>query len=353
MGLLGRIDGGVMSNQLPRIMAEVTNRPLLCTPDYAEAVFTVLSSRSGLTSGTPAGDFKAREAETSAPAGVAVIPIIGSLTHRAGNLDAQSGMRSYQSISQDLDAALADTSIKRIVLEIDSPGGAVMGAFDLADKIYAARGQKEIIALVDGLACSAGYLLASQAGKIYATQTSMTGSIGVVMMHLDRSKQLQKEGIKPTFIFRGDRKIDGSQALPLSGDAKRDLQASIDEAYDMFVSAVSRGRGLSHKAIQDTQAGVFGVNKALEVRLIDGISTRNQVINGAFGDAPLALSSATRMSVNYKNLPAMFSADTDPDTAPKVTSKPDAIEKAELAPERTVMSAGEMARSLRRARFGV
>ncbi len=266
---------------LSRIAAELANKPLLCLPEYAETMVSFLGERIGVNAaGLQSGDFAARPASAAAPSGAAIIPVIGSLTHRASQLDAESGLRSYQAIGEELDAAMADNSVETIFLEFDTPGGTVSGAFDLADKIHAATKQKRVIAFVDGRCCSAGYLLASQASEIWATQTSEIGSIGVVMIHMDRSQQLGVQGVKPTFLFRGARKIDGTSALPLSAEAKASFEARIGEVYDMFVAAVARGRKMTPQAVTGTDAAVYSATAALAGGLINGIKSREKVLTG-------------------------------------------------------------------------
>ncbi|MEW6778197.1 MAG: hypothetical protein AB1405_18010, partial [Bdellovibrionota bacterium] len=94
---------------------------------------------------------------------VGVIDIFGTLTQRNTGLDAFSGLTSYESLSREFNALLKDPAIGAIVLNVDSPGGEVAGAFDLADEIFQARGKKPILAFAHDLAASAAYLLASSA----------------------------------------------------------------------------------------------------------------------------------------------------------------------------------------------
>ena len=186
-----------MAGLLPHIAAEVLNCPLLCTPDYAEAMVGALGGRISLdVSPQSAGGFDYRERNAAAPAeydvvnGVAHIPIIGSLTHRGSNLSAASGLHGYNAVQAKIDAALSDRDVSSILLEMDSPGGSVAGAFDFADWLHAQKGRKRIIALAKDQMASAAYLIGSQADEVWMTQTAMVGSIGVMLVHVDRSKAL-------------------------------------------------------------------------------------------------------------------------------------------------------------------
>ena len=103
--------------------------------------------------------------------GIAVIEIAGTLVHRGAWIGQSSGLTSYEGIAAQLQAALADPSVRGIALDIDSVGGEVAGAFDLADRIRAARAQKPVNAFVAEHALSAGYVLASQADRIILPRT--------------------------------------------------------------------------------------------------------------------------------------------------------------------------------------
>lgn len=275
-----------MSRYLHLVASEVLNKPLLVQQSFAESFFAFLGDRIGLDTREMSGDgFKAGSPSFSAATGVAFVPVMGSLTHRASWLEAECGMRSYESIGRELDAAADNPDIQVIAMEVDSPGGTVAGAFDLADKVKAISERKPVLVYVNDLAASAAYLLASQGTKIFGSQTAMVGSIGVVMAHVDRSKQLEMDGIKPTFLYRGARKIDGNSALPLSDEARDSFQKGIDEAYDMFVSAVVRGRDMTAEQVRETEAGVFGMREAMQIGMADAIMSKDEFLQHAINEA--------------------------------------------------------------------
>ena len=119
----------------------------MCTPDYAETVMAVLSDRLNIDQGMFTASEKPKEAsESMVSNGVYHLPILGSMVHRGGALDAASGIQSYQAIQANLQEALDNPQVKSIMLEMDSPGGSVAGAFDLRDFIMEAKEQKPIYA---------------------------------------------------------------------------------------------------------------------------------------------------------------------------------------------------------------
>ena len=176
--------------------------------------------------------------------GITVIEIAGTLVHRGAWIGQSSGLTSYEGIAAQLQAAIADPAIRGIALDIDSFGGEVAGAFDLADRIRAARAQKPVQAFVADHALSAAYVLASQADRITLPRTGAVGSIGVVAMHSDMSGALDQKGIAVTLIHAGARKVD---ANPYPASAL------------MFASfGGDPGQGLRVVGPTLAQAGAFG-----------------------------------------------------------------------------------------------
>jgi len=250
----------------------IFNKPHLCTPEYAETVLAVVGGKFGLEEGAFSNQSEAKDTkEQNVNNGVLTIPILGSMVHRGSTLDAMSGINSYQSIQASIQEGLDNPEVKQILLDIDSPGGSVAGAFDLKDFILEAKEQKPIFALANDTMASAAYLIGSAATKVFATQTANVGSIGVVAMHMDRSEQNKKEGLKPTFIFAGDFKTAGNPHEPLKGEALEYIQESVMESYEMFVNTVAENRGIGVQTIRDTEARTFKGSKAQEIGLVDDV----------------------------------------------------------------------------------
>ena len=257
----------------------VFNKPLMVTQDYAETIAVVLSDRLNLDAEglQIKSDAKDQRVVTTSK-GVAVIPIVGSMSHRATGIEAMSGMTSYTTLQKQFEAAFNDPKVGSILMDIDSPGGSVAGAFDFRDYLMSKKGTKPVYALARDAMCSAAYLIGSTADKVYATQTARVGSIGVVAMHTDASGKMEKEGLKPTFISAGKFKTAGNPYEKLEGEKLKYLQDSVDESYDMFINAVADARGIDKKAIRDTEARVYGGKKAVEIGLADGIRTYESVL---------------------------------------------------------------------------
>jgi signal peptide peptidase SppA len=199
--------------------------------------------------------------------GIAVVPVMGTLM-RGMFFD------DYADLQEAFDAVMNDPSVRGVVMDIDSPGGDADGAFDLADHIFQARGEKPIYALANSQATSAAYALGSSADKFFGTRNAIVGSIGVYAMHVDRSKANEKQGLSVTEISAGKHKLDLSRNKPLSATGKQTLQRLVDMTMTQFVDTVSRNRGLSEEAIRSQEAAVFlGPDEGKAQGLLEGPGT--------------------------------------------------------------------------------
>ena len=215
--------------------------------------------------------------------GTLFVPVKGMLVHDYGYVIGD-WLTGYTYIAKAFERGMADPDVKRIAMVISSGGGEVAGNFDLVDKLFAYRGQKPIQAFVNEAAYSAAYSLASVADIISMTRTAGVGSIGVVTAHMDMSAMMEKVGVKITFIYAGDHKVDGNAYTALPEDVKKRMQARIDSMYDIFVSTVARNRGLDEKAVRDTEALTFSAADALTVGLADEVLAFDEAVAAFSGE---------------------------------------------------------------------
>lgn len=292
-------------SQLLHIADRVLNRPLAILPEKLALIASVLEGRIGidatefkrlefseaLRNGPDASRFvgQGEMVDPNNPRsgikykisnGVAIIPVLGSLVNRGAWIGASSGMTSYEGLGFQLMDAAANPKVKSILLDIDSPGGEAVGAFEMADRVRAVAKSKPVVAVVNGMAASAAYAIASAATQIVGTSSSVSGSIGVVLMHADYSNFLHQKGIKPTLIHAGAHKVDGNPYEPLSESVHADLQAEVDKFYSLFVSGVAKGRKgrMTEKAIRSTEARTYIGEAALEAGLVDAIGSFETVL---------------------------------------------------------------------------
>lgn len=299
-----------------RIAAHFFNRPLLLTPTSARTIGSFILSRFDARKGGGGDDRPIEEVQGFRPQtkedgsvvfhsprssrfvgeyrsgpdgrptpyrvtqdGTAIISIIGELVNRGAWIGASSGLVSYEGIRHQLLTAARDPNVSTVLLDLETPGGEAVGAFEVASVVRQVREQKPVLAVVNGMAASAGYAIASGATRIVSIPSGLSGSIGVVMMHLDLSAYLETEGVKPTLIFAGKHKVDGNAFEPLPESVRSAFQADIDQFYGMFVETVAAGRkGLAEQAIRNTEANVYLGADAVRVGLVDEVGTLEDVV---------------------------------------------------------------------------
>lgn len=209
--------------------------------------------------------------------GTAIIPIHGTLINRYGGYYF-GFITGYNFIRRQRAMAELDDDVERIIYDINSCGGHSTGCFELADDIFSLRGGKPTIAVVDASCYSAAYALASATDKIVVTPSGGAGSVGVMQIHIERSKMLEEMGIKVNIIQAGAHKADANPYESLPDDVRKEMQADVDKTYDAFVALVARNRGLDEKAVRDTEARCYMAQDALALGLIDAVATPDQAV---------------------------------------------------------------------------
>ncbi len=181
-------------------------------------------------------------------------------------MDASMYMELFEKASKD--------SIKGVLININSPGGAVPPSIEIAYMIKELKKSKPVIAYASGTMASGSYYASIYADKIIANPGSIVGSIGVYMITADASELIKKVGIKPSFTHAGKYKLAGiptRESLPYE---KELLQGITDDVYNLFVSDVAKARNLDPKNHTVFANGkIFLAHKAKQVGLIDEVAT--------------------------------------------------------------------------------
>lgn len=211
---------------------------------------------------------------------VAVLQLYGAIVPHATMFSRVSGACSVEDFTDQFRTALADESKQAILIDINSPGGAVQLVPELAAEILAARGAKPIVAMVNAFAASAAYWIATACDEIVVTPSGQVGSIGVYVAHDDLSVAQEKMGIKTTLVSAGKYKTEGNPFEPLTPEAEAELQAKVDAYYQMFIQAVAAGRGVK---TDDVAAG-FGQGRmvlaadSIEANMADRVATYDDTL---------------------------------------------------------------------------
>lgn len=205
--------------------------------------------------------------------GVATIPVDGPIFRKANLFTQMSGATSLEILAKDFHAALHNPQVRAILLAIDSPGGEATGVNEFAEIVYQARGQKPIVAYVEGLGASAAYWIASACDEIVCDATAMLGSIGVVAA-MDSPDNSGEE-----IVFVSTQSPNKRPDLR-TDEGKLQVQSLIDATADVFIAAVARNRGVSTEHVEK-RFGAGGLKlgaDAVEAKLADRLGSYEQAL---------------------------------------------------------------------------
>ena len=177
-------------------------------------------------------------------------------------------------IKEELTLAAEDEHIKALLLRINSPGGTVTASDVIYHEIMAFKEKRKIpvVAVIMDLGASGGYYIAVTGDRIIAHPTSVTGSVGVIMLRVSAEGLLQKIGVEASAIKSGAKKDIGSPFRPMTDDERAIFQTMINGFFSRFLDVVSKGRSLPPdqlKAISDGR--VLTGPQALQLGLVDQV----------------------------------------------------------------------------------
>lgn len=211
--------------------------------------------------------------------GVAVLAVEGVLAPKANLFTEISGGSSTQMLGNQVRGALADGSVRSLILEIDSPGGSVFGTPELSDVIFEGSKVKPIVSVATAQMCSGALWVGTSANASYLSSPMVqAGSLGVVMR---RSYQpADASGPVVEEITAGKYKRVGSPDKPLNKDEKAYYQAQADHMYVVFATAMAKNLGISVDVVLDRMADgrVFIGQQAIDCGLVSGFSTVDAMV---------------------------------------------------------------------------
>jgi signal peptide peptidase SppA len=199
---------------------------------------------------------------------IAIIPIRGAILKNPDAYDLEHGCCDVDAVRNMAEYAAADPSIEKVLLQISSPGGSVLGVPETGAALARLAATKRTFAWTDTVAASAAYWFASQAEAIYTSESARVGSIGVYSLFLDASKALEDFGVKVNALQAGKFKLAGAPFRPMSDEEKAHLQRGVDRIRDQFHGAVRAKRTLKEGCMEGQ---CFDGADAVENGLADGI----------------------------------------------------------------------------------
>jgi len=201
---------------------------------------------------------------------VSVVPLTGMITHGEGNA-LPFGPRTLGSdaVIRAVDAA-ASAPTKAMVLFVDSPGGSAIASELMLEAIQRAAARKPLVAYVDRVAASGGYMAAMGAKELWSAPHAIIGSIGVFAGKFDASALLERLGVRREVVSRGAHAGMGSLARPFSDSERAALEREVEETYQAFLAQVAKARGQTLEWVHARGEGrVFSGARALEDGLVD------------------------------------------------------------------------------------
>src|SRR6202167_1465505 len=225
-----------------------------------------------------------------------------SFGDRIGVVDLDGVILSPQPVVGQLKKFGDDSSIKAIIIHVNSPGGGVAASEEIYREVKRIRTEKKkrVVVSIETVGASGAYYVASASDKIYADQGSIVGSIGVIAEWMNYGDLLKWAKLKNVVIKTGEFKDTGNPARDLTQNEQAYMQSLIDNMFGQFVQAVSEGRGMKFEDVKSIANGkVWTGEQAMSMKLIDGV-----------GDFETAVSD-TAKSVGIKGEPTLVRPDRD------------------------------------------
>lgn len=213
------------------------------------------------------------------PDKVALVRVVGALSQEGGGLLSLGPVASSRRVVEQLERARRDRAVRAVIVELNTPGGSVVASAQIHDKLVELRrAGKPVVALLTEVAASGGYYVAAAADRIVADPSTLTGSIGVIVVLPNLQEFNRRIGVR-TVVFKSGRFKDmGNPDRPLTPEEAALFQGIVDEAYRRFVDVVVQGRRMARsRVLQLADGRIYTGAQAQRLGLVDRL--------GSFQDA--------------------------------------------------------------------
>lgn len=202
----------------------------------------------------------------------------GSLRPHVARVSVEGLITADQDRIEMIDRLADDDAVEAVILTIDSPGGTTVGGEALYDALRRLAAKKPLVTSIGTLGTSAAYLIATAGDRVYAYETSLTGSIGVLIQAPEFSKLMAEIGIAVNEVKSAPLKASPSPFEAMSPDAKAALQAVIDDSFAWFRAIVAERRGLEGAALDKVTDGrIFTGRQAVALKLVDALGAEPEI----------------------------------------------------------------------------
>lgn len=215
----------------------------------------------------------------------AIIPIQGAIDSQLPNAWWKPYVAASHEIVPQIEAAMKDESVEKIVLLVNTPGGTVKAAEEFAKAVEKAASIKQVETFIDGGCYSAGVWITAHSHRIIAAPMSYIGSVGVIARYFDTSKYFEDVGIKSVAISTGEMKKMGLPGEPITEQMKQDVSGRITRLGERFKNILIEKRGIPKAKVDliAANASYWPAEEAIELGLIDTIQTWDEYIAGIPG----------------------------------------------------------------------
>ncbi len=275
-----------------RIFSELFGSPWLISEEWMQTIIEIARRQTDFDAVTARKAQYMENADRAKLYGdVAVIPISGPIFPKANIMTDFSGATSIEMLVRDLDAAVKNDDVSRIVLDIDSPGGHVTGVHEMANMIRDLSGQKQITSYVSGTGASAAYWLASASSDIVLDATSRVGSIGVVVAYPKGESDVVEivntasPNKRPNVETKEGRGVVVEQMNALA---------------DVFINSVAEFRGVSTKVVEKDfgRGGILVGEHAVKAGMADRLGSFEQLLKENGGSSMPAKAPKTELTLD-------------------------------------------------------
>jgi protease-4 len=199
---------------------------------------------------------------------------------KIGVIEIEGAITDMKEAMEDVVKFKEDDSIKGVILRINSPGGAVGPTQEIYSEIKKLKQVKKVYVSMGSVCASGGYYLAVTGDKVYASPSTITGSIGVIMQQTVVEDLMKKIGVEANAIKSGALKDTGTPFRKMRDDERKYLQTVIDSIYEQFVNDVAEGRKMPIDKVKLLADGrIYTGLQAKETGLIDNIGTFYDVVD--------------------------------------------------------------------------
>ena len=227
-------------------------------------------------------DFADRNYEITGD-GTAVLELKGSFINASlpPFIERLFGVRGYASMQRDFEALAQDPEVKRVILDVDSGGGATSGIYDTILALTDLRAVKSVATYSSNFMCSAAYWIGSSVDMVGTSPMCASGNIGAMLIHTEHSVSLQQSGVKATIIRSRPNKGLGTSVEPLSHEARVELESHVNFIHDKFVEQVSANRRISVETLESgiSDGKVFCAQDAKKNGLIDIVGSFDEFVS--------------------------------------------------------------------------